>query len=72
MATQKLAEINLDTLFRPGSAARKIAERLMTGKPQTRSQLVEGLGTSGHHGEPGGGPAGEGGRHRDQGDRLRR
>ena len=46
MARQKTASINLDALFRPGSAARRIAERLMTGKPQTRSQLVAGLGTS--------------------------
>jgi DNA-binding Lrp family transcriptional regulator len=46
MARRKAASINLDALFRSGSAARRIAERLMTGKPQTRSQLVEGLGTS--------------------------
>ena len=46
MARPKAASINLDTLFRSGSAARRIAERLMTGKPQTRYQLVEGLGTS--------------------------
>ncbi len=46
MAKPKAASISLDALFRPGSAARRIAERLMTGKPQTRSQLVAGLGTS--------------------------
>jgi hypothetical protein len=46
MARRKAGSINLDTLFRPGSAARKTAERLMTGKPQTRYELVEGLGTS--------------------------
>jgi DNA-binding Lrp family transcriptional regulator len=46
MARPKSAGINLETLFRSGSAARKIAERLMTGKPQTRNELVEGLGTS--------------------------
>ena len=46
MARQKAASINLDGLFRPGSAARKIAERLLTGEPQARSQLVAGLGTS--------------------------
>ena len=33
-------------MFRPGSGARKIADRLMTGKPQTKYELVEGLGTS--------------------------
>jgi DNA-binding Lrp family transcriptional regulator len=38
--------INLDDLFRPGSHARKIAERLMTGKPMSRNQLVDGLNTS--------------------------
>jgi HTH domain len=38
--------INLDDLFRSGSNARKIAERLMTGKPMSRNQLVDGLGTS--------------------------
>ena len=46
MPRRKAANINLDAIFRSGSAARRIAERLMTGKPQTRSQLVEGLGTS--------------------------
>jgi predicted ArsR family transcriptional regulator len=46
MARPKAVSINLDALFRPGSAARRIADRLMTGKPQTRAQLVEGLGTS--------------------------
>ncbi len=46
MVRQKTAVINLDTLFRSGSAARKVAERLMTGKPQTRYELVEGLATS--------------------------
>ena len=46
MARPKAASINLDDLFRPASAARRIAERLMTGKPRTRAQLVEGLGTS--------------------------
>ncbi len=46
MARPKTASINLDALFRRGSAARKIAERLMTGRPQTRNELVEGLGTS--------------------------
>jgi DNA-binding Lrp family transcriptional regulator len=38
--------INLDDLFRAGSHARKIAERLMTGKPMSRNELVEGLNTS--------------------------
>ena len=46
MARPKATSINLDALFRTGSAARRIAERLMTGKPQSRSQLVAGLGTS--------------------------
>ena len=46
MVRRRSADVNLDALFRPGSAARKIAERLMTGKPQTRYELVEGLGTS--------------------------
>ena len=46
MVRPKAASINLDFLFRPGSAARRIAERLMTGKPQTRYELVDGLGTS--------------------------
>ena len=46
MPRRKPASINLDGLFRSGSAARRIAERLMTGRPQTRYELVEGLGTS--------------------------
>ena len=46
MARPKATSINLDALFRTGSAARRIAERLMTGKPQSRAQLVAGLGTS--------------------------
>jgi predicted ArsR family transcriptional regulator len=46
VAKRKAANINLDVLFRPDSCARKIAGRLMTGKPQTRYELVEGLGTS--------------------------
>ncbi len=46
MPRRKAASINLDTIFRSGSAAHKIAERLMAGKPQTRYELVEGLGTS--------------------------
>jgi predicted ArsR family transcriptional regulator len=46
MARRKAATVNLDDLFHANSSARKIAERLMTGKPQTRYQLVEGLGTS--------------------------
>jgi len=43
---RKAGSINLDAMFRPGSGARKIADRLMTGKPQTKYELVEGLGTS--------------------------
>jgi predicted ArsR family transcriptional regulator len=43
---RKAAGVNLDALFRPDSSARKIADRLMTGKPQTRYELVDGLGTS--------------------------
>jgi hypothetical protein len=46
MARSKAASINLDALFRSGSAAHKVAERLMTGKPQSRNELVAGLGTS--------------------------
>jgi DNA-binding Lrp family transcriptional regulator len=40
------ASINLDAMFRVGSGARRIADRLMTGKPLTKNELVEGLGTS--------------------------
>jgi DNA-binding Lrp family transcriptional regulator len=46
VARRKAANVNLDGLFQANSSARKIAERLMTGKPQTRYELVEGLGTS--------------------------
>jgi predicted ArsR family transcriptional regulator len=46
VARAKAASINLDGMFRPGSGARKIAERLMTGKPQTKYELVAGLDTS--------------------------
>jgi predicted ArsR family transcriptional regulator len=46
VARAKAGSINLDAMFRPGSGARRIAERLMTGKPQTKYDLVEGLDTS--------------------------
>jgi hypothetical protein len=46
MVRQKPAGINLEALFRSGSAVRKVAEGLMTGEPQTRYELVEGLATS--------------------------
>lgn len=38
--------VDLDTLFRKQSKARVVAERLLTGKPQTRAQLAEGLDLS--------------------------
>jgi predicted ArsR family transcriptional regulator len=38
--------INLDAMFRSTSGARRIADRLMTGKPQTKYELVEGLNVS--------------------------
>lgn len=38
--------IDLDKHFRRDSAARKVAERLLTGEPQTRQQLTEGLTVS--------------------------
>jgi biotin operon repressor len=38
--------INLDVYFRKESAARTIAERLLTGSPQTRQELTDGLGVS--------------------------
>lgn len=40
------ASVDLDTLFRKQSKARVVAERLLTGKPQTRAQLAEGLDLS--------------------------
>lgn len=38
--------INLDRHFRPDSKARVIAERLLSGEPQTRQELVDGLDVS--------------------------
>lgn len=34
-------DINLDELFREDSAARRVAERLLTGRPMTRQELAE-------------------------------
>ena len=39
-------QINLDELFRQDSAARSVAERLMTGKPMSRQDLIDGLTTA--------------------------
>lgn len=44
--TQTQHTINLDDHFRADSSARVVAERLLTGRPQTRQELVEGLGIS--------------------------
>ena len=41
-----MSNINLDDLFRRDSAAKVVAERLMTGKARTRQELVEGLHVS--------------------------
>ncbi len=35
--------VDLDTLFRKQSKARTVAERLLSGKPQSRQELVAGL-----------------------------
>jgi biotin operon repressor len=39
-------EIDLDSLFRRSSKARVVAERLLTGRQQTREELVDGLALS--------------------------
>lgn len=36
-----MAEINLDKHFRPDSSARRVAEKLLSGQPYTRQELVE-------------------------------
>lgn len=41
-----IAQVDLDSLFRKQSKARVVAERLLTGTPQTRAQLAEGLDLS--------------------------
>ena len=38
--------IDLDDITRPDSAARVVAQRLLTGKPLTREQLIDGLQTT--------------------------
>lgn len=42
----EVAGVNLDAIFRKSSKARIVAERLLTGKSQTRADLVEGLDLS--------------------------
>jgi predicted ArsR family transcriptional regulator len=46
VARARAGSIRVDAMFRAGSGARRIAERLMTGKPQTKYELVKGLDTS--------------------------
>jgi biotin operon repressor len=46
MTVSEAERIKLDDHFRADSSARVVAERLLTGRPQTRQELVDGLGIS--------------------------